>query len=142
MHRHGISPEGSCCWRWLLSLLIWRDADTATLLGNSLLAAHQIQHFVAHGGCAIECLPLFFSYGARAHAPQKDQDSMAHLSPCATELFQWRISLACATEMHAPQKKIHAPQNNLQVFWNCCYLLYKYRYITGNTGIYTGFIQI
>ena len=89
---------------------------------------------VAHGGCATVSSPLKCVFcGACLGAPQKAQVSVAHCTGCATEIFQWRISLVCATET-----KIHAPQNNLQVFWNCCCLLYKYRYIY---RIYTDIIE-
>ena len=61
---------------------------------------------VAHGVCATVSSPLKCVFcGAPRYAPQKAQVSVAHCTACATEKFQWRIALACATEMHAPQKQ-------------------------------------
>ena len=79
-----------------------------SLLGKWSLVAHHYWLSVAHpgnGGCATEVSPL--KYNSVAHlrsAPQKYQNSVAHQQRCATEIFLWRISHQCATELYAPQK--------------------------------------
>ena len=46
---------------------------------------------VAHGRCATEFSPQkYYFCGARNHAPQKVDNSVAHLQKCATEIFSMR----------------------------------------------------
>ena len=87
---------------------------------------------VAHGGCATVSSPLKCVFcGACLGAPQKAQVSVAHCTWCATEIFQWRISLVCATEINAPQKQKYMRHR----------IIYRYSEIAAACCINTGLLQ-
>jgi hypothetical protein len=56
---------------------------------------------------------------------------MAHSTGCATEIFQWRISLVCATEINAPQKQKYMRHR----------IIYRYSEIAAACCINTGILQ-